>query len=159
MEPKHWSDIDSQYLFKIVLKLLTDTFASAPCMEMLRRHESWLRCNSDVIQDQLSSIIKQMRSRVDLGFDSCSPHLPPKDSHDPVTLVLLESKRKAFQMLVKLADAAGSIAPVSPLPAKVSRRCSSGCMKCCTEGQLNVSSVICMEVHLQHASPACNVQL
>ena len=131
MEPKHWSDIDSQHLFHIVVKLLTGTFASAPCIDLLDRHGRWLRCNADVIQDQLSSVIKQLRSRVDLGFDSCSPHLAPEDSYDPVTLVLLESKRKAFQMLVNLSNGAGSVAPVSPSPAKVSKHCSSGCMKCC----------------------------
>ncbi len=138
VEHKHWSDVDSQRLLSIVQQLLTQTFASAPCVTLLRDHESWLRTCVEEVQVQLSSTIRLLRSTLDLDF-SLNPN--PEQSCDPVTLMLLESKRKAFRMLVNLATAddtssvcpstskntatdAGT-APASPSPSKVSRPCTA----------------------------------
>lgn len=138
VDHKHWSDVDSQRLLSIVLQLLTQTFASAQCVTLLREHESWLRTCAEEVQVQLSSTIRLLRSTLDLEF-SLDPN--SEEGCDPVTLMLLESKRKAFEMLVNLAAAgdtssvcpspskntatdAGN-APASPSPSKVSK-CNSG---------------------------------
>ena len=137
VEPKHWSDVDSQRLLSIVQQLLTQTFASADCATLHRDYNSWLRTCAQEVQVQLSSTIRLLRGRIDLDF---SLNLNPEESCDPVTLILLESKRKAFKMLVSLATADDtssvfpspsrntatdtSTAPASPSPFKVSRACT-----------------------------------
>ena len=138
VQPKHWSDVDSQRLLSIVQQLLTQTFASAPCITLLEDHKSWLKICAEEVEVQLSSTIRLLRSRVELDH---SLNLKLDQSHDPVTLMLLESKRKAFQMLVKMATAEdtssacpspptntatdASTAPASPSPSKVSRLCTA----------------------------------
>jgi len=140
VEHKHWSDVDSQCLLSIGLQALTQTFASAQCVTLLRKHESLLRTCAEEVQVQLSSTIRLLRSTLDLDF-SLDSNL--KESCDPVTLMLLESKRKAFEMLVNLATAGDTssvcpspsknpaidagTAPVSPSPSKVSN-CNTGCI-------------------------------
>jgi len=134
VEHKHWSDVDSQRLLSIVQQLLTQTFASAQCVTLLREHESWLTTCAEEVQVQLSSTIRLLRSTLDLDF-SLDPN--SEEGCDPVTLMLLESKRKAFQMLVNLATAGNcpspskntatdaGTAPASPSPSKVSRPCTA----------------------------------
>lgn len=127
-EAKHWSDVDSQQLFDMVLQLLTQTFVAAPCQDLLRKEQSWLRVTAEETQVQLLSQIRALRSRLD--SDLGRSDVVADTSYDPVTLVLLESKRKAFQDLVSLAPAdtdscspsPTSTVPATPTPAKVSLR-------------------------------------
>lgn len=139
VEPKHWSDVDSQCLLSVVQQLLTQTFASALCITQLTEHKNWLKTCAEEVEVQLSSTIRLLRSRIDLDHSQLKLNLD--QSHDPVTLMLLESKRRAFQMLVELAVAEdtssacpsssrntaddANTAPASPSPSKVSRLCTA----------------------------------
>lgn len=137
VEPKHWSDVDSRQLLDIVKQLLTNTFASADCVDLLKGHEAWLRICAEEVQIQMLSTVRLLRSKVELNF---SLKLDLEGSVDPVTIMFLESQRKAFQMLVDLAPVdnassdcpspsrnittGASTAPASPSPFKVSRPCT-----------------------------------
>ena len=174
VKQQHWSDVDSQHLLLSVQRLLTQTFASAPCIDLLAKYASWLKSLTAELQRQLSSHIMVMRVTQEQHF--CLNQLCPH-SYDPVTIVLLESKRKAYHMLSSPAAAAAdgdiplsslsplieaatavSNAPISPAPSQV----ISPCYFCCCPAPSNASMHTVDPVlqlyenqHIQVFQPAC----